>query len=110
MLFDGVWMIRTKEAAAWILRCTVRRLQPGDQIVIFEITDQGVWSGDMSVETSQFVKDMCLSIAPQTYTDLLEARQVRAKAVNDKNAESDGSTEPRDDVAVPRRKPPARGQ
>jgi hypothetical protein len=78
--------------------------------VIFEITDHGVWSGKMSVETSQFIKDMCLSIAPQTYTDLLEARQVRAKAVNDKNAEPAGCTEPRDNVAVPRRKPRARGQ
>src|SRR6267378_2425366 len=110
MLFEGVWMIRTKESATWILRCTVRRLQPEDQIVIFEITDQGVWSGDMSVETSQFIKDICLSIAPQTYTNLLEARQVRAKVVNDKNAEPDKCTQPRDDVAVPCRKPPARGQ
>jgi hypothetical protein len=86
MLFEGVWMIRTKEAAAWIHRCTFRRLKPGDQIVIFEITDQGVWSGDMPVETSQFIKDICLSIAPQTYVDVQEARRVREKTAKDKNA------------------------
>ena len=87
MLFDSVWLIRTKEAAAWILRCTVNRLKPQDQIVIFEITDQGVWSGDMTLETSQFIKDVCLTIAPQTYTDLLEARQTRPKVSNDTKPE-----------------------
>ena len=86
MLFDGVWMIRTKEAAAWVYRCICRRVKPEDQIVIFEITDQGVWSPDFPVETAQFIKDICVSIAPQTYTDVQEARRVRAKAVKEKNA------------------------
>jgi hypothetical protein len=86
MLFEGVWMIRTKQGAAWIHRCIFRRVKPEDQIVIFEITDQGVWSGDMPVETSQFINDVCITIAPQTYTDVLEVRRARQNLGKDTDA------------------------
>jgi hypothetical protein len=86
LIFPGVWMIRTKEAAAEIHRWIYKRVQPEDQILIFEITDQGVWSGAIPVETSQFIKDVCLAIAPQSYTDVLEARRTRQTLGKDTDA------------------------
>lgn len=86
MLFRGVWIVRTKESAVEVHRWIYRRVQPEDQILVFEITDQGVWSGAIPVETSQFIKDVTLTIAPQSYEDVQHARMARAKLKQDTNA------------------------
>jgi hypothetical protein len=85
-IFPGVWMIRTKEGAAGIQRWTYRRIQPKDQVLIFEITAQGVWFGDIPLETSLFIKDVCQTIVPESYEDVLVARRNREKLLKEQNA------------------------
>jgi hypothetical protein len=85
-IFPGVWMIRTKEAAAEIQRWTYRRIQPKDQVLIFEITAQGVWFGDIPLETSLFIKDVCQTIVPEAYEDVLRARRNREKLLKEQSA------------------------
>jgi hypothetical protein len=85
-IFPGVWMIRTKEAAAEIQRWIHKRVQPKDQILIFEITAQGIWFGDIPVETSLFIKDVCQTIIPESYEDVLVARRNREKLLKEQNA------------------------
>ncbi len=66
-LLDGVWMVRTKDSATEIYRHVYRRVDPEDQILIFEITDQGLWSSTLPAETQVWVKDVLSSIAPCAY-------------------------------------------
>jgi len=82
-LIDGVWMIRTKEAAAWIYRCIYKRLQPADHALVFEITDQGVWGGDMPTETARFIKDVAATISPERHKEIQQMRREIAAEPND---------------------------
>ena len=79
-------MIRTKDAAAEIQRWIHKRVQPQDQILIFEITAQGLWFGDIPVETSAFIKDVCQTIVPESYEDVLAARRKRELLSDAQNA------------------------
>jgi len=66
-LFEGVWMVRTKDSATEIYRHIYRRVDPEDRILVFEITDQGCWSTTLPVETQVWIKDVLQSIAPCSY-------------------------------------------
>ena len=66
-LFDGVWMVRTKDSATEIYRHIYRRIASDDQILVFEITDQGLWSATLPVETQQWMKDVLQTITPCSY-------------------------------------------
>jgi len=66
-LFDGVWMVRTKDSATEIYRHICRRVASDDLILVFEITDQGVWSSTLPVETQQWMKEVLKTITPCSY-------------------------------------------
>jgi len=66
-LFHGVWMVRTKASATEIYRHIYRRVDSQDQIVVFEITDQGLWSATLPVETQQWIKEVLRTITPCSY-------------------------------------------
>src|SRR5512138_2455317 len=66
-LLDGVWMVRTKDSATEIYRHIYRRVDSEDQILVFEITDQGLWSTSLPGETQVWIKEVLQSIAPCSY-------------------------------------------
>ncbi len=66
-LFDGVWMIRTREPAAEIHRRIYRRLDAEDQFIIAEITDQTTWSPAVPVDKQIWMKEALHSITPGSY-------------------------------------------
>lgn len=82
-LIDGVWMIRTKESAAWLYKCIYKRIHPGDHALVIEITDQAAWSRDMPVEAARFIKDVTDTISPGRPKEIQSERQKLAAKPND---------------------------
>ncbi len=76
-LFEGVWMVRTKASATEIYRQIYRRVGPEDQILVFEITNQGCWSESFPDQTSIWIKNVVQTIAPCSYERLLSERRSR---------------------------------
>src|SRR6185436_8524851 len=55
----------------------------GDHALVFEITDQGVWGGDMPLATARFIKDVAATISPERHKVIQQARQKIAAKSND---------------------------
>lgn len=66
-LFEGVWMIRTREAAAEIHRRIYKRIDAEDQFIIAEITDQTTWSSAIPVEKQIWIKEALHLLSPGSY-------------------------------------------
>ena len=66
-LFDGVWMIRTRDAAASIDTCVYKHIGPTDRFIVAEITDQATWSETFDDDTARWIKDMLHFIPSPNY-------------------------------------------